>query len=121
LRIIGEVQLLTHLLIFQQKHSNQQYCHEFFVFLQPKSKAMENPTLEQKVISIIDQIRPYLEQDGGNIEFVELTTDNVVKVRLQGACGTCPHAKMTLKNGVEQTIKHYLPEIDHVEDVVLGF
>lgn len=89
--------------------------------MQPNFENMENATLEQKVMSIIDQIRPYLEQDGGNIEFVELTDDKVVKVRLQGACGTCPHAKMTLKNGVEQTIKHYLPEIDHVEDVVLGF
>ncbi len=89
--------------------------------MRPNYKTMENATLEQKVMSIIDQIRPYLEQDGGNIEFVELTDDMVVKVRLQGACGTCPHAKMTLKNGVEQTIKHYLPEIDHVEDVVLGF
>ena len=91
------------------------------VSLHPEFEDMENATLEQKVISIIDQIRPYLVQDGGNIEFVELTPDNVVKVRLQGACGTCPHAKMTLKNGVEQTIKHYLPEIDHVEDVILGF
>ena len=85
------------------------------------NKSMENPTLEQKVKSIIDQIRPYLQQDGGDIEFVELTPENVVKVKLQGACGSCPHAKMTLKNGVEQTIKHYLPEIDHVEDVILGF
>ncbi len=82
---------------------------------------MENSTLEQKVKSIISQIRPYLQQDGGDIEFVELTAENVVKVKLQGACGTCPHAKMTLKNGVEQTLKQYLPEVDHVEDVVLGF
>ena len=86
-----------------------------------KTNRMENPSLEQKVKSIIDQIRPYLQQDGGDIEFVELTPENVVKVKLQGACGSCPHAKMTLKNGVEQTIKHYLPEIDHVEDIVLGF
>ena len=82
---------------------------------------MENPTLEQKVISIIDQIRPYLVQDGGNIEFVELTPDNVVKVRLQGACGTCPHAKMTLKQGVESVIKEHLPEIQGVQDINLGF
>lgn len=82
---------------------------------------MEAPTLEQKVISIISQIRPYLQKDGGDIEFIELTADNIVKVKLQGACGTCPHAKMTLKNGVEQTLKHYLPEIQSVEDIVLGF
>lgn len=82
---------------------------------------MENPTLEQKVKSIIEQIRPYLQQDGGDIEFVELTSDNIVKVKLQGACGTCPHAKITLKSGVEATLKEHLPEIQGVYDVVLGF
>ena len=82
---------------------------------------MDNVTLEQKVIAIIDQIRPYLQQDGGDIEFIQLRPDNVVEVKLQGACGSCPHAKKTLKNGVEQTLKQYLPEIDHVEDVILGF
>ncbi len=82
---------------------------------------MENPTLEQKVISIIEQLRPYLQGDGGDIEFVELTPDNVVKVRLQGACGSCPHAKLTLKQGVEATLKQHIPEIKAVEDVVLGF
>lgn len=82
---------------------------------------MENATLEQKVISIIEQLRPYLQGDGGDIEFVELTPDNIVKVRLQGACGTCPHAKITLKQGVEATLKQHLPEINAVEDVMLGF
>lgn len=89
--------------------------------LKQKTTRMDNVTLEQKVIAIIDQIRPYLQQDGGDIEFIQLRPDNVVEVKLQGACGSCPHAKMTLKNGVEQTLKQYLPEIDHVEDVVLGF
>ncbi len=97
------------------------YECSFFVFLRSNSFGMNEPTLEQKVVSIIDQIRPYLQGDGGDIEFIELTADNVVRVRLQGACGTCPHAKMTLKNGVEQTLKTHLPEIDRVEDVVLGF
>lgn len=82
---------------------------------------MENPTLEEKVISIINQLRPYLQGDGGDIEFVELTPDNVVRVKLQGACGSCPHAKMTLKQGVEATLKQHIPEIKAVEDVVLGF
>ena len=108
---------LNEMNIFHESSS----AFTFLLFLPPNFEDMENATLEQKVISIIDQIRPYLVQDGGDIEFVELTPENVVKVRLQGACGTCPHAKMTLKNGVEQTIKHYLPEIDHVEDIVLGF
>lgn len=87
----------------------------------PNFKKMENNQLSEKVKSIIEQIRPYLQADGGDIEFVELTPDNIVKVKLQGACGTCPHAKITLKQGVETTIKEHLPEIVRVEDVVLGF
>ena len=82
---------------------------------------MENPTLEQKVISIISQVRPYLQADGGDIEFVELPADTIVKVKLQGACGSCPHAKITLKQGVEATLQQHLPEIKAVEDVNLGF
>lgn len=82
---------------------------------------MENATLEEKVKSIIEQLRPYLQQDGGDIEFVELTPENIVNVRLQGACGTCPHAKLTLKSGVEAMLKEKLPEIQGVYDVDLGF
>ncbi|MBQ7489037.1 MAG: NifU family protein [Bacteroidales bacterium] len=82
---------------------------------------MEQETLEQKVKSIIEQLRPYLQQDGGDIEFVELTPENIVNVRLQGACGTCPHAKLTLKSGVEALLVEKLPEIKGVYDVDLGF
>lgn len=82
---------------------------------------MEKSVLEQKVVAIIDQIRPYLQQDGGDIEFIELTEENIVNVRLQGACGSCPHAKLTLKAGVESAIKENLPEIKGVYDVDLGF
>ncbi len=82
---------------------------------------MENISLKDQVIDIIDQLRPFLQQDGGDIQFMELTADNVVKVKLEGACGSCPHAKITLKNGVESTIKKYIPEIVSVEDDSLGF
>ncbi|MDX9891853.1 MAG: NifU family protein [Bacteroidales bacterium] len=82
---------------------------------------MENMSLKEQVIDIIGQLRPFLQQDGGDIQFLELTEDNVVKVKLQGACGTCPHAKITLKNGVESTIKKYIPEIHSVVDESLGF
>lgn len=78
---------------------------------------MEEQTLEQKVKSILDQIRPYLRQDGGDVEFVEMTSDNVVKVRLKGACGSCPHATMTLKHGIEAAMIKALPEIKSVESV----
>jgi Fe-S cluster biogenesis protein NfuA len=82
---------------------------------------MENMTLKEQVVDIIDQLRPFLQQDGGDIQFLELTEDNIVKVKLQGACGSCPHAKITLKNGVESTIKKYIPEIQSVVDESLGF
>lgn len=77
----------------------------------------QNPELIQKVQKVIDQIRPYLEADGGNIRFVELTEDNVVNVELLGACGSCPMSTMTLKNGVEQAMKKAIPEIKSVEAV----
>ena len=71
--------------------------------------------LTLKVKNIIEQIRPFLQADGGDISFLELTEDNVVNVELQGACGTCPYSRMTLKNGVEEAVKKALPEIKSVE------
>ncbi len=73
--------------------------------------------LVNKVNNVIDQIRPYLEADGGNIRFVEITDDNVVNVELLGACGSCPMSQMTLKAGVEQAVKKAIPEIKSVEAV----
>ena len=75
--------------------------------------------LEKKVKNVITQIRPYLQQDGGDIEFVELTDDKIVNVRLTGACGSCPYSKMTLKSGVESAMKKAIPEIISVEEAVL--
>jgi len=72
--------------------------------------------LTKKVISVIEQIRPYLQADGGDIAFVNLTDDNVVNVELQGACGSCPYSKMTLKNGVEEAVRKAIPEIKSVEE-----
>jgi Fe-S cluster biogenesis protein NfuA len=73
--------------------------------------------LETKVRNVIEQIRPYLQADGGDISFVELTSDNVVNVELQGACGSCPFSRMTLKNGVEEAMRKALPEIKSVEAI----
>ncbi len=79
---------------------------------------MENRAeLEKKIIEVIDQIRPYLAQDGGDIDFVELTDDMVVNVRLKGACGSCPYSTMTLKNGVETAVQKAIPEIKSVENI----
>ena len=73
--------------------------------------------LETKVINVIEQIRPYLQADGGDISFVELTSDNIVNVELHGACGSCPFSRMTLKSGVEEAMKKALPEIKSVEAI----
>lgn len=77
-----------------------------------------NTELETKVKNVIEQIRPYLQADGGDIAFDRLTEDNVVYVHLQGACHSCPMAVQTLKNGVEATMKRVLPEIKSVEQAV---
>ncbi|MPM12783.1 Fe/S biogenesis protein NfuA [bioreactor metagenome] len=76
-----------------------------------------NTELETKVKNVIEQIRPYLQADGGDISFDHLTDDNVVYVHLQGACHSCPMALQTLKNGVEATMQRVLPEIKSVERV----
>ncbi len=73
--------------------------------------------LIQKVENVINQIRPYLEADGGNIRFDSITEDNVVMVELLGACGSCPMSQMTLKAGVEQAVKKAIPEIQGVEAI----
>ncbi len=77
----------------------------------------QNAELIKKVENVIDQIRPYLEADGGNIRFVEITDDKVVNVELLGACGSCPMSQMTLKAGVEQAVKKAVPEIKAVEAI----
>ncbi len=73
--------------------------------------------MSQKVENVIQQIRPYLQQDGGDIRFVEITDDNIVNVELQGACGSCPYSLMTLKNGVETAVIKAIPEIKSVESI----
>ncbi len=70
----------------------------------------------ERVEKALDSIRPALMADGGNVELVAVE-DGIVKVRLQGACGTCPSALMTLKQGIEVRVKEEVPEIKEVEAV----
>jgi len=72
--------------------------------------------LHDKIENIIDTIRPALIADGGNVELIAVD-DGIVKVKLQGACGSCPMAQMTLKMGIEREIKRHLPEIKEVISV----
>lgn len=73
--------------------------------------------MEEKVKAIIEEVRPALQADGGDVEFVELTDDNIVKVKLRGACAHCMGAVMTLKNVIEARIRAEVPEIKAVERV----
>jgi Fe-S cluster biogenesis protein NfuA len=73
--------------------------------------------MEEQIKSALDKIRPYLQQDGGDVEFVEYTDDNIVRVRLQGHCAGCPMSQMTVKNGIERLLKEEYPEVASVEAV----
>ncbi len=73
--------------------------------------------LKVRVEESLNSIRPHLEIDGGNIEVVEITSENVVKVRLLGNCDGCPMSAMTMKAGVEQAILNAVPEISAVEAI----
>ncbi len=70
--------------------------------------------MKDKVMAVLEEIRPALQADGGDLELVEVTEDGVVKVKLVGACGTCPMSQMTLKMGIEKRLKEKLPEIKEV-------
>lgn len=75
--------------------------------------ALTNENVEQ----VLDELRPYLMADGGNVELVEIDGP-VVRLRLQGACGSCPSSTMTLRMGIERRLREFIPEIAEVEQVV---
>ena len=74
-------------------------------------------TIEKAVNEALDQLRPFLEQDGGNMELVEITEDKVVRVKLLGACRDCSMSAMTMKAGLEKAIKKAAPDVLRVEAV----
>jgi len=76
--------------------------------------AAQRQDFEKRIQDTIEMVRPYLVADGGDIQFIELTDDMVVKVQLLGACGACPFSIQTLKNGVEQAVKKQVPEVKEV-------
>jgi Fe-S cluster biogenesis protein NfuA len=69
--------------------------------------------MKEKVRAVIEKVRPFLQRDGGDIELVDVQ-DGIVKVKLQGACGSCPMSMMTLKMGVEKQLKEEIPEVKEV-------
>lgn len=78
---------------------------------------MSREKIVERIKVVLDQVRPYLQADGGDLKLVEITDDYVVKVELMGACGSCPMRTMTLKAGVEGTLKKEVPEVLSVEAV----
>jgi len=78
---------------------------------------MTSEELRNNVEKALDEIRPFLESDGGNILLISIEDDKLVKVQLEGACVECSVNQMTLKSGVEMTIKKYAPQIEQVINV----
>ncbi|MBW4512979.1 MAG: NifU family protein [Scytonematopsis contorta HA4267-MV1] len=71
----------------------------------------------QNVETVLDEMRPYLISDGGNVELVDIDGP-IVKLRLQGACGSCPSSTMTLRMGIERRLKEMIPEIAEIEQIM---
>ncbi|MEJ2054960.1 MAG: NifU family protein [Calditrichaceae bacterium] len=73
--------------------------------------------LQDKIMKALDSIRPGLQADGGDLEFVRVDSDNVVYIKLIGACGGCPMSTITLKQGIERIVKMQVPEVTGIEAV----
>lgn len=78
---------------------------------------MTGEQLKVKVEAALDEIRPFLQSDGGDISLVSIVEDRIVKVQLEGACVGCSVNQMTLKSGVEMTIKKHAPQIESVVNI----
>ena len=90
---------------------------EFVIDKDLNEKVSNLSEIEQNIIKILDQkIRPAVAKDGGDIKFKEFK-DGIVKVQLQGSCSGCPSSTMTLKQGVQNLLKHYIKEVKEVEAV----
>lgn len=72
---------------------------------------------KEKVEEVLDLVRPSIQSDGGDVELIKIREDNVIEVRLKGACGTCPMATITLKAGIERVLKDKIPEVKEVISV----
>ncbi|HDX9589685.1 TPA: NifU family protein, partial [Bacillus pseudomycoides] len=77
---------------------------------------MENENLHEQVVEVLDKLRPFLLRDGGDVELVDIE-DGIVKLRLLGACGSCPSSTITLKAGIERALLEEVPGVIEVEQV----
>ncbi|WP_048601645.1 NifU family protein [Rubeoparvulum massiliense] len=74
--------------------------------------------MREQVQEVLDKLRPYLQRDGGDVELVDVDEDGVVKLRLMGACGSCPSSTITLKAGIERALLEEVPGVKEVEQVL---
>lgn len=77
---------------------------------------MENQNIHEQVVEVLDKLRPFLLRDGGDVELVDIE-DGIVKLRLLGACGSCPSSTITLKAGIERALLEEVPGVIEVEQV----
>ncbi|MGA4464749.1 NifU family protein [Bacillus bombysepticus] len=77
---------------------------------------MENPHMQEQVLEVFDKLRPFLLRDGGDVELVDIE-EGIVKLRLMGACGSCPSSTITLKAGIERALLEEVPGVIEVEQV----
>ena len=73
--------------------------------------------MKEEIEKALEEIKPFLKADGGDVELVDVTEDGVVKLRLTGACGCCPMSTYTLKLGIEQKLKEKIPQVKEVQQV----
>jgi len=78
---------------------------------------MQQVTIDE-VKKVLEKVRPYLQQDGGDVEVINVSEDNIVEVKLLGACNGCPMSMMTLRAGIERIIMLELPDVKRVESVI---
>jgi Fe-S cluster biogenesis protein NfuA len=81
------------------------------------SENVQSTTMYDEVLDVLDKLRPFLQRDGGDVELVDVE-DGIVKLRLMGACGSCPSSTITLKAGIERAL---LEEVEGVQEVVQVF
>lgn len=81
------------------------------------SESTQQSTMYDEVLEVLDKLRPFLQRDGGDVELVDVE-DGIVKLKLMGACGSCPSSTITLKAGIERAL---LEEVEGVEEVVQVF
>ena len=79
---------------------------------------MKDPLTISRIENALEQVRPFLKADGGDVSFIEITEDNIVKIKLHGACKECSISHITMKAGIEEAIKSAVPEIKTVEAVL---